>query len=641
MNFRKKEKKAFDAGIRKRRNLQRWLVVLLCPVLLTLLAAGGEFSQNDNMIRNADNVVSDALYQQSVAVDGNVALITMDQEALEQIGPLPWDRSVMAEVLERLNANPEDRPAVIGVDVLYSGAGENPESDTALAEAVGRYGNVVLASVATFGGAEDENGEWDEQAVVAFERPLEEIEAGAHIGHINAMLDTDGIIRHFIPMVDIGTEIIPSFAEQICYVYSHQQDGENVDASDSEAFEGSNVSEEELEWRKTLFKSSQIISFYGNPTQFESGFSVADVLNGEIPEGYLDGKIIMIGPYAAGMTDDYPTAIQHAQKMFGVEIQANIVTMILNENYKHAVSDVLQLVLMLAVSGLLAWLLMYRRNVIVSVLAAAVTGGGWLILCKLLWKNGYAMHALWVPAAAGVILVIAVAMNYILEAQEKKMVQETFGRYVDSSVINELMKEDSDSLGLGGKLRDIAVLFVDIRGFTSMSEVLTPAQVVEILNQYLTLTTDCVMRNNGTLDKFVGDCTMAIWNAPLPQEDYIFKACRAAMDMVDGSKALSEKLEKEFGRKVAFGVGVHCGPAIVGNIGAPMRMDFTAIGDTVNTASRLESNAPGGTVYISRAVVEALGERAKVTNLGTEIRLKGKSEGFEIFTLDALESYSL
>ena len=144
------------------------------------------------------------------------------------------------------------------------------------------------------------------------------------------------------------------------------------------------------------------------------------------------------------------------------------------------------------------------------------------------------------------------------------------------------------------------------------------------------------MRHHGTLDKFVGDCTMAFWNAPLAQEDPVYLACRAAMDMVEGSKALGAQLQERFGRTVSFGVGVNYGPAVVGNIGAPKRMDYTAIGDTVNTASRLEANAPGGTIFISRAVADELGDRAKTTSLGGSIKLKGKAEGFEILTLDEL-----
>lgn len=150
------------------------------------------------------------------------------------------------------------------------------------------------------------------------------------------------------------------------------------------------------------------------------------------------------------------------------------------------------------------------------------------------------------------------------------------------------------------------------------------------------LTGGSIMKNHGTLDKFVGDCTMAIWNAPIEQEDYVMNACKAAVDMVEGSKALSQELLEKFGRTVSFGIGVHCGSAVVGNIGAKMRMDFTAIGDTVNTSARLEANAPAGKIYISREVVDRLGSRILTTSLGDGISLKGKSNKFEIFLLDGI-----
>ncbi len=180
------------------------------------------------------------------------------------------------------------------------------------------------------------------------------------------------------------------------------------------------------------------------------------------------------------------------------------------------------------------------------------------------------------------------------------------------------------------------MLFVDVRGFTTMSEMLSPPQVVEILNRYLTLIADCILKNGGTLDKFVGDAAMAFWGAPLPQEDYVMRAVQAAADMVNGSKALSEELMAQFGRTVSFGIGVHVGEAVVGNIGSPQRMDYTAIGDTVNTSARLEANAPGGTIYISRAVADALEGRIRTTSLGDTIKLKGKKDGFEILTLDEI-----
>ena len=212
----------------------------------------------------------------------------------------------------------------------------------------------------------------------------------------------------------------------------------------------------------------------------------------------------------------------------------------------------------------------------------------------------------------------------------------TFQRYVAPEIVHELLKEGTDASALGGKLCDIAVLFVDIRGFTTMSEVLEPEEIVQILNRYLTLTSTCIFKNNGTLDKFVGDCTMAFWGAPLPQEDSIYKAVKTAFDMIEQSKALQKELENKFGRTVSFGIGVHYGPAVVGNIGASNRMDYTAIGDTVNTAARLEANAPGGCIYVSRAVADALKGRVRFTSLGSSVRLKGKTAGFEVLRAEEL-----
>lgn len=166
-----------------------------------------------------------------------------------------------------------------------------------------------------------------------------------------------------------------------------------------------------------------------------------------------------------------------------------------------------------------------------------------------------------------------------------------------------------------------------------MSERLSPEEVVNILNQYLSMTSSCIEKNRGTLDKFVGDATMAFWGAPLPEEDPVYLAAKTALDIVDGAEALNKKLKEEINEELHVGVGVHFGPAVVGNMGSEKRMDYTAIGDTVNTAARLEANAPGGMVYISRAVAEKLGDRMKYESLGDTIKLKGKAEGFEVLKL--------
>ena len=166
-----------------------------------------------------------------------------------------------------------------------------------------------------------------------------------------------------------------------------------------------------------------------------------------------------------------------------------------------------------------------------------------------------------------------------------------------------------------------------------MSESVEPEEVVGILNEYLNLTTDSIFKNGGTLDKFIGDATMAVFNAPFDLEDYVYKAVCTARDIAAGSAALQEKLQKQFGKTISFGIGVNCGNAVVGNIGCEARMDYTAIGDTVNTASRLESNAKPGQILISKDVYEQIKTRIKATEVGI-IPLKGKSNGVFVYSVD-------
>ena len=321
--------------------------------------------------------------------------------------------------------------------------------------------------------------------------------------------------------------------------------------------------------------------------------------------------------------------------MYGIEIQANQIDAYRTGFFPKEMKKTPQLIMLFCI-GVLMFLFFRDRKLIWALAGWLVISAGWIGLCLLLYSAGVIMRVLWTPLTVTLLFILTVAAHYVRAQREKRRVTATFGRYVDPAILKELLVQGGGSEDLGGKSFDIAVLFVDIRGFTSMSETLPPATVVQILNRYLSLTTKCIMRYHGTLDKFVGDCTMAFWNAPLPQEDPVYLACCAAMDMVEGSRELGEELQRQFGRTVDFGVGVHYGPAVVGNIGAPQRMDYTAIGDTVITASRLESNAPGGKVFISRAVADILGDRASVSVPDAEIRLKGKTEGFEVLTLDSL-----
>lgn len=588
---------------------------LLAAGVLTVLAGLGVLS-------GPDLTASDALYQSRQAFEGDIVLVGIDQRALEEIGPYnQWGRDVISMAIEALNESEDCHPAVIALDVLYAGETE-PELDEWLAEAAGQYGNVVAGCVAQFGTELEEgrDGElyMNSFSVLAYEEPYEALREAVTLGHINAMLDSDGILRHHLLQITLPDgKVIPSMALAVARIFSEY------------------TGQGEIELPPTDRQGFWYVPFSGLPGDLYESISVADLVSGDIPADFFADRIVFIGPYAVGLQDSYFTSMDHAEMMYGVEYQCNAVQALLRGDYKQEAGDRVQLVLLFFVL-LIAFAGFWRRRVWISTAIWLALAGGWLLCCRMLYERGVILHVLWIPVGVTILYVGCIAANYIRAAMEKREITGTFKRYVAPEIVNEILREGTDALELGGKQVQIAVLFVDVRGFTPMSERLEPTQVVAVLNDYLTLISECILKNGGTLDKFIGDAAMAFWGAPLPQDDYIMKAVKAAADMVKGSRELSRKLEEKYGQTVSFGIGVHVGDAVVGNIGSPERMDYTAIGDTVNTSARLEANAPASTIYISRAVADALEGRIRVKSLGDTIRLKGKQEGFEVLIMEEI-----
>lgn len=589
-----------------RKHVHLIVYFVLFSAFLTLLAKW-------KILDKVDLSLSDRLYQQPVAVDGNIVIIKIDEKALDRYGPYQdWNREKAAEVIERLNQSEDKKPAVIAVDILYSSKAA-PEADEALVGAM--EDNVVMACAAAFdsGFVEDSTGFIHNSfQLIFYEEPFEELKSVSETGHINAMRDTDGVLRHHLLSFDLPDgQAVPSMALKAALKYN-----------------------ENLELPEVSGKGFWYLPYSKKPDDFEA-ISILDVLEGKVSADYFEGKIVLIGPMASGLQDSYITAIDHAKEMYGVEYQANAISALLDGNFKKRVSDHIQLIA-LFVLLFLASIVFYGVKTKFSFIPWLLLVFGWVVMCRLLYGRGLILHVVYVPLGVTILYIGSVAVHAVGESMKRRQITNTFQRYVAPEIVKELIDKEDEALKLGGKSCDIAVLFVDIRGFTTMSEKLPPETVVEILNQYLTLISECILKYNGTLDKYVGDAVMAFWGAPLPQEDYVMNSAKAAMDMASGAKELSEKLEKQYGQKLAFGIGINLGKAVVGNIGSPRRMDYTAIGDTVNTAARLEANAPGETIYISKAVADSLNGRIIATPLANPPKLKGKRDGFEILTLDKI-----
>lgn len=589
----------------KKRSRNLFFSLILLAALLTAQFLG--------FFQSIEYQLQDSRYQKGGLVDPDIYVIGIDEETLMEYGLWSdWGREKTAELIALLNEDEELAPAVIALDIgFYSESDETV--DKKLIEAAAKLDNLVTVSYATFGKelVTAADGSFQSSEVVkTYEIPFEGFREQVSWGFSNMALDPDGIARHNLTSlaVDGGKEY--SFATEIYRKYTGKLPEKNVTYIPFSGFP---------------------YDYYGSET---AGLSLCEVLSGEIPKELFSGGIVLVGAYSTGMMDSFYTAISHDVPMYGVEVHANVLQALLDENIKTEPHTAV-LLLITTVIFLTIWLAGRLKKLSQTTIAAAATAGFYWFLAGTLYEHGMVMPLLYPMAAAAVGYVSQIGWQYVEERREKKQVQSLFGRYVSENVVDEILKGGEDALKLGGQKKEIAVLFVDIRGFTPLSEALPPEQVVKVLNRYLEITTKAVFENGGTVDKFIGDATMALFNAPLDQEDYVFHAVKAGLDMAAEGKKLEAEFEKIAGKKVSFGIGVNCGEAVIGNIGTSMRMDYTAIGNTVNTAARLESRAKAGEVLISPMVYERLKDRIQAESLGP-CTLKGISEPVEIFRVTGL-----
>ncbi len=584
-------------------NKKHILIFLLCLIL-------GFFAYVD-IFTTLDSKLQDSFLRKSGPVDTEIVLVAIDDQSLEDLGRFPWPRYVHAELLRILS---QAQPAAIGIDIIFSEAADDPEEDLALAEAIREAGNVVLPVYAGLEGFSARQGAIKTDNLVV---PFPDFDDRFITGHINTFPDPDGIIRKTALYLDYQGQTVPSFAWRIYEQYCR-----------SKGLPASDLNQLPLDPIKRLE-----INYAGIPGDYEH-VSYSQVISGEVPPEFFRGRIVLVGSYTVGIGDFYFTPLAPEVPMYGMEIHANIIQNLLRGSYLQRAPFSASL-LAIVIFGAAAAFGFTRLSPQKGVLLLAVLAACYLAVARLMYDKGYLLSLLYPLLLLALGYLVALAANYISELLERRRITGVFSRYVAPQVVDKLLEGGEKAMQLGGSRREITVLFVDIRGFTPLSEAAAPEEVVEILNDYLTLVAQCIFKYGGTLDKFIGDAAMAMFNAPLDLEDHCLKAVQAAWAMKEGAAPLQQRLEEKFGRTVQFGIGVNTGPAVIGNIGASFRMDYTAIGDTVNTAARLESNAKPGQILISQAVYEKVKERAATTSLG-EIKVKGKAQGVNVVQVDGV-----
>jgi adenylate cyclase len=321
---------------------------------------------------------------------------------------------------------------------------------------------------------------------------------------------------------------------------------------------------------------------------------------------------------------------------YGYRMMGDAISTVLADRFvqpQPASSDLIATLLMSTLVGAAVYVLSFRRAMLLtSVLLAA-----YALLAVVLGRAGYLADPIYTPVAIVLAAGFSLAARYVLEERERRKVERIFGQYVDPRIVQQLAESHSiEDVISKGERRDLTMLFVDIRGFTAMSEAMAAEDVLAVIQDYLDSMSSLILKWDGTIDKYVGDEIVALWNAPVAQPEHALLAIRCAYDLVDNAPALETKLAARGLPPISWGIGVNTGPAVVGNMGSKDRLQYTALGDTVNTAARFCGAAPAFHLLIGWPTFEACSDYIAVDEM-PGLQLKGKSaEKFRVLRVTAV-----
>lgn len=561
-------------------------------------------------------------------VDKQVIIVDIDEKSLDEIGQWPWNRNILAKINDVLFDYYQIK--VIGYDIVFAeedideGAKllnrmasgslkDDPEfieeyhrvmsslqHDQLFSESLKNRKTVmgfVMNTDSTKGSLPRAITELDDKTLnklAIFKSPgytanLKLLQDSAFSGGFfnNTLLDSDGVFRR-VPLLQIYKNgLYESLALALTRVATGSPPIEMVVAASDDS------NDLFLEW-VTIgeiaipvdHQSGVLVPYIGKQKSFEY-ISASDVLNKKINKEVLSGKIILFGTSAPGLLDLRTTPLEAAYP--GVEIHANIIQGILDGRILHApgYTKGYEFILISFIGILLTFTLpMLSALYSTLVIIASIT--------LLLATNFYAWSSaqLVLPIAAPVLLVIllfALQMTYgfFVESRGKRQLAHLFGQYVPPELVEEMSKK-MDDINLDGEMREMSVLFSDVRGFTTISESLEPKELTDYINAFLTPITKVIHDDRGTIDKYMGDAVMAFWGAPLQDEQHALHALNAAIGIVERMKSLREEFSRKQWPEIYIGVGVNTGIMNVGNKGSEFRVDYTILGDAVNLGSRLE-----------------------------------------------------
>jgi adenylate cyclase len=578
----------------------------LLLVAAAVLAAGiGVLAYATHLLRRTELQTIDARFsiRGKQAPPSGVVLVGIDPITFQELtnhgmkSEFPFPRRYDAEVIDHLRLA---GAKVIAMDMEFTHQ-TDPNDDNALIEAIGRaHGKTVLATTEV--GKDGSNG------ILGGGDLLDEL--GARPAEVILPEDSDGTIRRFA----YSYSGLHSFA----VVAAEAGSDHHVHAS--------------------LFSGGTLPIDYAGPPGTVKEISYWTALRGKIPKGAVRGKIVIVGATAPVLQDLHPTATSGSGVMPGPEIWANATATLLKGIPLKDVGGGMNLLLIVLMGALtpLSSLRVRPWRALADALAAAVI---FTLLTQLLFNSGWIVSFVYPLLALSLGTLGTLAILYLSEAIERQRTHDVFSRFVPADVVDQVMARTDENLRLGAVERDCTVLFSDLRGFTSFSENQPAHRVIEVVNCYLNEMTEAIMGAGGTLIAYMGDGIMAVFGAPLEQPDHADRALTAAVEMIGPRLQKFNGWLKEQGHEheFAMGVGINSGSVMAGNIGSEQRVEYTALGDTTNTASRLEgmTKGSGHMLFIADTTRERMYNPPASLTLVGEFEVRGRVAKVPVWTVAA------
>jgi adenylate cyclase len=609
--------------------------------------------------------------------DPNIVIVGIDDQSLKTIGRYPVPRDVYAKALQILE---KDGASVVAFDIGFPDQ-RDPATDIAFAKALatstvpvvlGYAGDNVIPgdgkTVQCFGDRPSPcQGGVDEVPLRMFRcadassdpnAPCKQAYPNVILASTDVKPDADGVLRRISMFVQpaclesggCSDSIINTlgFAAYRAWVIQGVT-GPQLQESNGEATFGTT-------WKAPLHvdsTGSAVINYFGPPRNYQTGgqyVSFGDLYGGKVSPDKIKGNIVFIGAYYLTSYNDSVLATTSAgagagtgASMAGVEMHANVAQMFTPNLGPYpkflAPEPPLVVFLVILTLGLLMALAVARLSLLWGLLATAAALVAFTVGMAILADNAGIVPDLFHPWLAIALSYSGVtAYRFLYEDREKRKVTRLFGHYLKPEIVAQLARTrgGADDILRGGERRDITLLFVDIRGFTSMSESMEANDVTDVVQMYLDHLSGIIFTWDGTVDKYVGDEIVAFWNAPRFQDNHALLAVRCAYDMINRAPELQQRLLSKGLPPIRWGIGVNTGPAVVGNMGSRSRLQYTALGDTVNTAARFCAHAPAFHLLIGQQTYEMCKDYIAV-DLVPGVQLKGKSaETFRIYQVTAI-----